>query len=169
MDLNNTLKRNEFNLKALLTSMLIPFGVGLLASLLSGDMRGLYDCLIKPSFAPPGWVFAPVWFILYFLMGLASYRIRQAGSNGEEVRDALFYYNAQLVFNFMWSILFFRFFLMGVALLDLIILVVMVLITTIKFRKIDRTAGNLMIPYLLWLIFAAVLNYAILILNAPKG
>ncbi len=168
MDLNKSYKDSRINLRALFTSVLGTLAVGLLAGFLSGDMRSFYECLIKPSFAPPGWVFAPVWLILYILMGLAAYRIYSAETKGEEGRDALFYYKAQLVFNFMWPILFFRFALLGVAFLDILVLLVMVIITTVKFYRIDKTAGYLMIPYLLWLIYAAVLNYAILVLNQAK-
>lgn len=146
----------------LLKSLLLSLGTGLLSSLLSPEMRVIYELANKPAFSPPPWIFGPVWIVLFILMGIAAYRIYKAGSERPEIKDALFYYGAQLLLNFMWPVLFFRFALAGTAFLDLILLIVLVLITTVKFFKIDKAAGWLMIPYLLWLIFAAFLNYSFL-------
>lgn len=149
----------------LLISVSISLGMGLISALLSSGMRVTYEMMHKPAIAPPGWVFGPVWTFLYILMGIAAYKVFRTGWDREEVRDALFYYVSQLVFNFMWSILFFRFGLKGVALLDLIILAVLVVITTMKLSGIDAVACWLMIPYMLWVIYAGVLNYALVLTN----
>jgi benzodiazapine receptor len=146
------------NRQALLKSLLLSLGTGLLSSLLSPEMRVIYENANKPPFAPPGWIFAPVWIILYILMGIAAYRVFIQGSGRPEVRDALFYYGTQLFLNFMWSILFFRFALAGTAFLDLLLMAALILITTVKFYRIDKTAGLLMIPYLIWVVFAGALN-----------
>lgn len=152
--------------KPFVISVLISLGTGYLSSLLSTDMRGIYNNINKPFFAPPGSLFAPVWIILYLLMAIAAYRIYSEDPERQDIKDALFYYGAQLIFNFMWSILFFRFVLPGVAFLDLAILLLFVIITTVKFWRIDKAAGVLMIPYVIWLIYAALLNYSILRLNS---
>lgn len=149
----------------LLISVAISLGTGFVSAWLSPEMRLTYEMMPKPALAPPGWVFGPVWIFLYILMGIASYKVFRAGWERKDVKDALFYYGAQLVFNFMWSILFFRFALAGVALLDAIVLAVLVVVTTIKFSRIDAVACWLMIPYMLWVIYAGVLNYAFIAEN----
>lgn len=146
----------------LLASVSISLLTGFAGAWLAPGMRQTYEMLAKPVLAPPGWVFGPVWIFLYILMGIAAYKVFLAGWNRKEVRDALFYYGAQFVFNFMWSILFFRFALAEVALLDAIILAALVVITTMKFSRIDTVAGWLMVPCMLWVIYAAVLNFAFL-------
>lgn len=143
----------------LLISVSISLGTGFISAWLSPEMRLTYEMMPKPALAPPGWVFGPVWIFLYILMGIAAYRVFRTGWDRKEVRDALFYFGSQLVFNFMWSILFFRFALAGVALLDLVVLAGLVIITTMKFSRIDAVACCLMIPYMLWVIYAGVLNY----------
>lgn len=164
--MTNLLKVNgEFSLVKLTISILLCLGVGALSSALSMGTMGAYSELKQPAFAPPSWIFGPVWTILYIMMGIAAYRIWMLGLENDQVRDALFFFGAQLVFNFMWTILFFRFELRGLAFLEIIILLVLIIITTVKFYKLDQTAGYLMIPYILWVSFASVLNYSIWELN----
>ncbi|MCX7772783.1 MAG: tryptophan-rich sensory protein [Clostridia bacterium] len=161
----NNRKSMPIDWKTLLISVLFSLGVGLVSGFLSMNDPAEYANLSKPSFAPPSTLFGPVWIVLYILMGYAAYRVYKAGFCREEAKDALFYYGSQLIFNFMWSFLFFRFHLRGVALLDLVVLLIFVIITTIKFFKIDHKAGLLMLPYIVWLIFAAILNFSIWRLN----
>ena len=146
-------------------SIIISEGVGALSALFSMDTMGKYKELIQPSFSPPGWIFPIVWGILYLFMGIASYLVYSSGADKKEVKSALSFYALQLVFNFFWTILFFRFELRGFAFLWIIALLILVIITTVKFYKINKTAGYLMIPYVLWVSFASVLNYAIWQLN----
>lgn len=146
----------------LLASVSISLGTGIISSLLSPGMSAAYETMRKPAFAPPAWVFGPVWAFLYILMGIAVYRVYRAGRDRAKVRDALFYYGSQLVLNFMWSILFFRFGLEGTAFLDLVVLAALVLITMLKFSMIDAPACWLMAPYMLWVIFSGILNYSII-------
>ncbi len=155
----------KFNLIKLLVSVAIPEGVGILSRVLTSNQMEVYKKLEQPPFAPPSWVFGVVWPILYLLMGLAAYRIWMHKSQGVDTKDALFYYYAQLVFNFIWSILFFRLGLRGLALVDLIILLIFVIITTVKFYRVDKLSGWLMIPYIIWLIYATFLNLAVWLLN----
>lgn len=157
--------KGQIDLFALVISIIISEGVGFLSAMYSMNMGDFYKELIKPSFAPPAWIFAPVWIVLYLLMGIAAYRIWMHGTYAKGVKSALFYYGLQLVFNFFWSIIFFRFRLVAIAFFEIIILIILILITTIKFFKLDIISGLLMLPYLLWVVFAAVLNYFLWILN----
>lgn len=126
---------------------------------------GWYQTLNKPPFSPPNWIFGPVWTILYFLMGVAAYLIWIKGLEEKAVKKALIFFIAQLVFNFFWSILFFGFHSPILGLINILILWVLILITIIKFYKISKTASYLLIPYLLWVSFATILNLSIVLLN----
>ncbi|MCT4605869.1 MAG: tryptophan-rich sensory protein [Marinisporobacter sp.] len=157
--------KGKRNLFALIVSIFIPQLVGILSGFLTRGSSDMYRDLIQPSFAPPAWVFPIAWVILYLLMGIASYRIWMLGAEKKEVKNALFYYGLQLVFNFFWSILFFGVGLRGLAFIELLVLLVLIIITTVKFYRLDKTAGYLMIPYILWVAFAAILNFSIWQLN----
>ena len=98
-------------------------------------------------------------------MGIASYRVCKYGYDREKVKSALIYYSIQLILNFMWPIIYFNLGLRGFALIEIILLLIFVIITTVKFYKIDKVAGYLMIPYVAWLVFATILNYYTWILN----
>ena len=153
------------NFTALALSILIAEGVGFLGGLLGGSNRNFYETLERPAFSPPGWVFPVVWTILYFFMAVAAYRIWVKGINGEDVRKALTLYSIQLALNFLWSIIFFRFQLFGLAFLELLLLLVFILLTTFEFYRIDKKAAYLMVPYIAWVSFAGILNYVIWMLN----
>ncbi|WP_432405916.1 TspO/MBR family protein [Wukongibacter sp. M2B1] len=155
----------RINWSSLIISIMIPLLVGFLSSYFIRDAFQTYGQLNKPSFAPPAQIFQPAWTILYILMGIASYRIWMYGIERSDVRSALFYYGLQLIFNFLWSIIFFRLELRGLAYIEIIILLVLIIITTIKFYRIDKVAGYLLVPYILWVTFASVLNLSIWLLN----
>jgi len=162
----NIFKVNErFDIKKFIISIIVSLGTGMLSALLTIGTMQKYGQLQKPSFSPPAWIFGPVWTVLFILMGIASYRIWLLGFNKQEIKDSLLYYATQLVFNFLWTILFFRFDLRGFAFLDIIIMLVLITITLYKFFKLDKTAGYLMIPYLLWVAFASILNFSVWQLN----
>jgi benzodiazapine receptor len=150
---------------ALLISVLIAQGIGLLSGFLSMNSSKAYENFNKPTFSPPGWVFPVVWTVLFFLMAIAAYRIWMKGKSGEDVSKALILYGIQLFLNFLWSIIFFRYRLYAIAFLELLVLLVFILLTTFEFYRIDKTAGYLMIPYIAWVSFAGVLNYTIWMLN----
>lgn len=157
-------------IKNFLISVLIPLLVGgvstLLSNLIAGQVtRANYSQLIKPGFAPPGYIFPIVWTILFILMGISAYIVNKQGNELAKVKDAMFYYKLQLVLVFLWSILFFGFNLRLTALIDLVILLITVVIMILKFYKINRTAAYLNIPYLAWLIYAFFLNYFIWMIN----
>lgn len=156
----------KFNLPALLLSIFLAEGTGILSGYLGMSDRSFYSSLIRPSFSPPGWIFPVVWTILYLLMAIAAYRIWMYGEEGADVKKALTLYGIQLVLNFLWTIIFFRFQSFGLAFIELLVLLVFILLTTFSFYEIDKKAAYLMIPYILWVSFAGVLNFAIWRLNS---
>ena len=150
--------------KKLLACIALPLAVGGAAALLSGGMD-IYDVLEKPPLAPPGWLFPVVWTALYALMGYASYRVLVSDAPATEVRRAWFWYLLQLAANFIWPLLFFRGLLLGPALVCLLALWVLILMTIRSFSRIDALAGDLLLPYILWVTFAGYLNFGFLLLN----
>lgn len=150
--------------KSLIISLLIPLIVGGLSALLTGGMDN-FKTLDKPPLSPPGWIFPVVWTILYLAMGLASYLVYTAEAPEYKKNNALLFYGLQLFFNFFWSIIFFRWEMYLFAFIWLMILWVLIIITLVKFYKINKLSGYLLIPYLLWVTFAAYLNLGIYILN----
>lgn len=155
---------------ALIVAVLVPLAVGMLGSFSTMDsVRTWYPTLVRPSFAPPAWVFGPVWTTLYVMMGVASWRVWCQGSARPEVRSALLVYGVQLVFNLVWSWLFFGLQRPFVALLDIVVLLVLIGVTTIRFAAVSRGAALLLLPYLAWVAFATVLNGGFWWLNRQGG
>ena len=150
------------NKSALAISILIPLAVGSFSALISGNMS-IYSSLNKPSLSPPTNIFPIVWTILYILMGISSYIIYVSG-NVNSVK-ALKIYALQLFFNFCWSIIFFGFSQYLLAFIWLILLIILIIIMIQRFYEINTFAAYLQIPYLIWCIFAAFLNYTILMMN----
>ena len=120
-----------------------------------------YPTLIKPSFNPPSWVFAPVWTSLYIMMAFAAWRIWLKQGFGKP----LYMWSAQLALNCLWSFLFFALQSPGWAMLDIIPLLALILVTIRLFWPIDRLAGLLLMPYAAWVSFASLLNFSIWWLN----
>ena len=149
--------------KPLIISLAVSLGTGLLAALLTRQSPEVYESLIQPPLSPPPWVFPVVWTLLYILMGIAAYRVWVTDDPGRE--RALTLYGAQLLFNFFWPQIFFSARLYGLALIWIVVLWVLVLLTQHRFARIDRTAGILMLPYLLWVTFAVYLNAGVWYLN----
>ena len=145
--------------KTLIISVAVSLGAGLLGTILAPNIRTAYLTMEKPPLAPPGWVFPVVWTILYVLMGIAAYRI-WINPVGAARREALLYYVAQLVVNVLWPLIFFEWKAYWLAFVWLLLLWYLVFQTWRKFKDLDRRAGVLLIPYLVWLTFAAYLNLA---------
>jgi len=124
-----------------------------------------YQSFRQPPLSPPGWLFPVVWSILYLLMGYAAYRVQTSGKSKEDIRRAMLLYGAQLLLNFLWPILFFAFHLFLAAFFLLIGLWVLILLTMLSFYKLDKLAGDLLLPYLLWVTFAGYLNFGVYLLN----
>lgn len=150
------------NRSSLVIAILIPIAVGAFSALFSGNMS-LYAELNKPSLAPPGIVFPIVWIILYILMGISSYMVWASDSAGKT--NALKIYALQLLFNFFWSIFFFRFDWYLFAFFWLAAMIILIILMIYKFYKIKPLAAYLQIPYLIWCLFAAYLNFMIYSLN----
>jgi len=148
----------------LLTIILISELVGVLDSLLSGNQGVIYTSFVKPPLSPPGWLFGVIWPVLYLLMSIAAYIIYQTPQTLER-KEATTIYWIQLFVNFLWPIVFFRFEWYWIAVGVIILLDILVSITTLRFYKINKAAGYLIIPYLLWILFATYLNIGIAVLN----
>ncbi len=141
----------------------IPLAVGALAALLTKDKMQAYESFRQPPLAPPGFVFPIVWTILYTLMGVSSARIYLSTSPTR--RDALLVYALQLFLNFGWTILYFGFQLLFASFIWIVVLAAVIVVMIALFFAIDRKAGLLQLPYLLWVLFASYLNLGIVLLN----
>lgn len=151
----------KFNWKDLIISVLVPLGLGFLVSILTNS--NMYGSIIKPSFAPPGILFPIVWTILYILMGISSYLV--SISNHYLKDKSLIIYYIQLIINLLWSFFFFTFKLYLFSFIWIILLIIIVIIMIIMFYKINKLSAYLQIPYLIWIIFASILNFSIYLLN----
>lgn len=124
-----------------------------------------YAYLNKASFNPPNWVFGPVWLTLYTLMGIAVFLVWEKRKTNKKASFALKIFVVQLVINSLWSIIFFGWHQVLLALITILAMWILILFTIIKFWPISRTAGILLVPYLLWVSIATSLNYFVFILN----
>lgn len=131
----------------------------------SSEITTWYATLNKPDFNPPNWIFAPVWTTLYIMMGIAFALVWNSSVSDVIKNKAIFFFIVQLVLNFFWSILFFHFHLTGIAFIEIILMAIFILLSIISFHAISRIATYLLIPYLCWVSFATVLNFAIWRLN----
>lgn len=149
--------------KPYIFSILLALAVGGLSALATAKNMNVYDKINTPPLSPPGWLFPVVWTILYVLMGVSAAIIFTSDSSKKD--DSLFVYAVSLVLNFSWSIFFFNMQSFLVSFIILVALWVSILITIIKYYKINKTAAWLQVPYLLWVTFAGYLNFAIILLN----
>lgn len=124
-----------------------------------------YPALVKPSFNPPSWLFGPVWITLYAMMGVALYLVWREKQSGKEAQLAIWIFLTQLAVNSVWSIVFFGLKSTGTALVVIAVLWLLIAASIWKFYSIKKAAAWLLVPYLLWVSFASVLNYAIWRLN----
>jgi tryptophan-rich sensory protein len=124
-----------------------------------------YSTIKKPAWNPQGWLFGPVWTTLYILMGIALFIIWKSTANEKLKRTAIILWIVQLIFNFFWTIIFFYAQQVGYALVEIIILWLLILITIFLFARISKLAAWLLVPYISWVSFAAILTYAIWELN----
>ena len=157
---------NKFNLVALIKNILLPLGGGLLIGFLTRNSMVVYNSLKKPIFTPPSFVFPIVWTILYILMGISSYMVYIKKFENIDVSSALFVYEIQLLLNCLWSFLFFGLRLYGVSFIELVILFAFVVLTVVRFyKKAGKKSAILLVPYLIWLVYAGTLNFYIWMLN----
>ncbi len=151
--------------KKLIKSFALPLLTAVVASIGSGNAAAFYRVIAKPSFAPPGWIFSVVWPLLYLLMGYAAYRIDNAPADIGQKSQAQLLFRMQLLLNAVWPAIFFS---LGQIKLGFWVLAVLVWLAggaTLQFFRIDKPAGFAMLPYLMWLVYALVLNMFIAIMN----
>ncbi|MFD2563100.1 TspO/MBR family protein [Aquimarina rubra] len=153
---------------------LLRIGIAVLLCLLIGFLSSIatqtsistwYVTLEKPSFTPPNWLFAPVWTILYIMMGIAAGIVWSKGFYHKWVKTALYHFGFQLLLNAAWSIFFFGMRNPLIALVDILALFILLLFTIRWFKVVNSTAAYLLIPYLIWVAFATALNFSIWQLN----
>jgi tryptophan-rich sensory protein len=156
------LKRDWIALIGFLTAAFAAAAIGGTAT--AGSVREWYPLLNKPAWNPPSWVFGPAWTLLYILMSIAAWRIWQRRAQ-PGARPALWLHGVQLGLNALWSVLFFGLRSPGLALAEIVVLWGCLAWLQLAFWRIDRLAGWLWLPYLLWVTFAAALNAAIFALN----
>jgi len=150
----------------LIIIVLICQSVGIIGSLFTrSSIPTWYSTLAKPSFAPPNWIFAPVWTTLYLMMGISAYLILSEGLYNPKVKKAVILFVVQLILNAIWSPLFFGLKSILLGLIVIMILWVFILLTILRFFRMSKIAGLLLIPYLLWTSFATILNFSLFILN----
>lgn len=151
---------NRSDLLKLILSIIICQAAGFIGSIFtSRSIPTWYASLKRPSFAPPNWVFSPVWITLFVLMGISLYLVWRMLSRGQKLRTALILFAVQLVLNMLWSILFFGLQSPFAAFIEIVVLWMAILLTIIAFIRVSTAAAVLMIPYILWVSFAAVLNF----------
>ncbi|MFP4401269.1 MAG: TspO/MBR family protein [Candidatus Woesearchaeota archaeon] len=152
----------KIDFKTLIFSIVICQLAGVIGSIFTApSIDTWYKTLEKPFFTPPNWLFAPVWILLFFLMGISLYLILKEKKN----EFALRFFFIQLGLNTLWSILFFGLQSPVIAFVDIILLWTFILLTIISSYKINRWAAFILIPYILWVSFASALNIAIAFLN----
>lgn len=154
------------NVFRLFTSIIICQLAGVIGSIFTASsIEGWYLLLEKPAFNPPSWIFFPVWTALYTLMGVSLYLVWEKGLQRREVKTGVLLFGLQLGLNILWSLLFFGLRSPYYAFLEILVLWLAIPLTMVQFWKISKAAFILLIPYLLWVSFAALLNYQIWVLN----
>lgn len=154
------------NLILLIIAVALSFVPGIVGSLFTAPaIPAWYDGLVKPAFNPPGWVFGPIWTVLYLMMGIALFLIIRGGLSVRRIKVAAVVFAVQLFLNGLWSYIFFGLRSPGWALAEIAVLWISIAVCLVLFLRISRAAGILLVPYLGWVTFATVLNGAICTLN----
>jgi len=151
--------------KLALRSILLPVLTGLLAGLIISDSTDVYEVFIKPPFSLPGNLFGVAWTALYILMGITLFLFRQSEPAEKDLNEGNLLFYAQLFLNFLWPIIFFRLQLPLAAFFELILLFIFIALTALKFYQTNKISGILLLPYLLYVLYAGYLNFAIWYLN----
>lgn len=154
---------NTRNIVTLIVCIAIPLIVGAISAFMTRNAMSAFESMNKPPLAPPGWLFPVAWTILYILMGIASFLILK--HDYEEHLFTIFIYCLQLLFNFTWRIIFFTYEAYVFAAVWLALLVVMIIFLIIRTSKFSISAMIMLIPYLVWCLFAMYLNVGIAVLN----
>jgi tryptophan-rich sensory protein len=149
----------------LLIYVVITELIGALSAILSGGTSGFFEKYQSPPLMPPKWIFPVVWAILYAIMGISAYLIHSSDADPHSKKRAMNAFWAQLAVNFIWSIVFFGYEQLWLSVVVIYVLLILIIVMIIRFRKINYLAGNMNIPYLIWVMFAAYLNTAIAVIN----
>jgi translocator protein len=151
---------NRASLPSLAVCLLATFAAGGIGAIASADAAQFYGSLAKPGWAPPAWLFGPVWSLLYLLMGVAVWLVwqRAALSRGH---GAYILFGAQLTLNALWTWLFFAWKQGQLASLEILLLLVLIVATLASFWRVRRLAAGLLVPYLAWVAFASALSWSI--------
>lgn len=157
--------KTKKNIIVYAVSIAVPLAVGALSALLTSGNMDIYQELKTPPLSPPSILFPIVWTILYILMGVSCAMVWKYRKTDKNAEKALYYYAASLVFNFVWSILFFNQRLFTPAFIWLLMLLYLIIRTVICYSKVYKPAAYLQIPYIFWVAFAGYLNLGIRILN----
>ena len=158
-------RSRAFDVVALVLFVALCLGIGAIgAAVTATSPEGWYEGLALPPFNPPTEVFAPVWTVLYILMGVAAWRVWRSG-DADTVRGPLTLFALQLALTLGWTVVFFGLQKIGSAVATIVVLDVAILVTMLAFRTVDRAAALLMAPYLVWMAYITVLNVAIWRLN----
>jgi benzodiazapine receptor len=156
----------KFNPIAFVVNIALPLTVGAIGAFFTAtSVKTWYLTLAKPSFNPPNGIFPPVWTTIFVLMGISAYLVWQRRDTITHFPRTVAIYLIQLILNLMWSFIFFYAHQIGVALLEIVFLLLVIIVNAITFYKINKLAGLLFIPYVLWVSFATVLTYNIFTLN----
>lgn len=139
--------------------LIVTYAVAAIGSIASVNAPAFYQQLNQPSWAPPAWLFGPVWTALYTLMAVAAWLVWRTPHSVK--RQALFLYALQLVFNGLWSWLFFTWSFGALAFVEILLLWCLILLSIHSFWRCDKTAALLLVPYICWVSFATVLNWAL--------
>lgn len=154
------------NWMKLVISVAVPVVIGFIGGQFSKpEIDGWYQSIEKPLWQPPNWVFGPVWTALYILMGISLYLVWKSNTPENRKRTAIALWIVQLVFNFLWSYIFFSLHELGWALAEILVLWVFILLTIFAFARISKLAAWLLVPYISWVSFASILAYTIYQLN----
>lgn len=151
--------------KTLTACLLIPVAAGALSAFLTRNGMQAFEQARQPVLTPPQWLFPIVWTVLYLMMGTASYLVAVSKKPLQLRRQALTVYAFQLAVNVIWPLIFFNLRQYLLAFIWLIFLWLLVWLTFTAFSRVNKTAGKLLVPYLLWLLFAAYLNFSVYLLN----
>lgn len=150
----------------LICSVAVCILIGFVGSFVTRDsVSTWYAELSRPSFTPPDWTFGVVWPILYVMMGISAFLIWNEGFDKTEVKVALGIFGLQLILNGLWTPIFFGLQLIGLALIEILMMWAAILLTNIYFWKVSKPAALLLLPYILWVSFAIVLNASLFVLN----
>jgi translocator protein len=150
----------------ILICIIICESAGVIGSIFTTPaIPGWYAALVKPSFTPPNWVFAPVWTSLYLLMGISAFLVWRKSLDNHLLNSGLRIFILQLILNTLWSFLFFGLKSPLLGLIEIVLLWVAIILAILSFFRVSKVAGILLLPYILWVSFAAILNFSIWRLN----